>query len=405
MSTLKVNAIRGTGASSDAISVNSTDGTCTAKITNRSSNLIINGSMICSQRGTSGSGAYGYYSVDRWYNFNNGLDENPTIAQADVASSTSPYNLGFRKSLKVTNGNQTSGAGTSDQTFISTTLEAQDIANSGWNYTSTSSYITLSFWVKASVAQTYYGFLKAPDGSNYIYPYSFALSANTWTKVTKTIAGNSNLQFDNDNGAGLEVGFYLFLGTDLTASGVSLDTWAAYSGGTTRTPDQTSTWYTTNDSTFEITGVQLEVSDHATDFEHRSFGDELHRCQRYYVEYDADLFQDTLIFPGASRAGTVKFFTVQLPNSMRGDPTVTRTGYTRVINADEHNSGDSSADSLAVGGVTPSTQLIGTPTGSGDKVSFYYTGTMSNVDNTNNAVYMLMFVSETGSQLTFDAEL
>jgi len=274
MSTLNVNTINA-ATSGQAVAVD---------ISNPRSfrNLIINGSMICSQRGTSGSGAYGYYSVDRWYNFNNGLNENPTIAQADVASSTSPYNLGFRKSLKVTNGNQTGGAGTSDQTFISTTLEAQEIANCGWNYTSTSSYITLSFWVKASVAQTYYGYLKAPDGSNYIYPYSFALSANTWTKITKSIPGNANLQFDNNANAGLEVGIYLFLGTDLTASSASSDTWAAYSGGTTRTLDHTSTWYTTNDATFEMTGVQLEVGSYATDFEHRSYGEELARCQRYY---------------------------------------------------------------------------------------------------------------------------
>ena len=77
-----------------------------------------------------------------------------------------------------------------------------------------------------------------------------------------------------------------FDGTDRTGS-MSLNAWAAYSGSA-RTPDQTSTWYTTNDATLEITGVQLEVGDTATDFEHRSFAQELALCQRYYYRYQQD---------------------------------------------------------------------------------------------------------------------
>ena len=88
-------------------------------------------------------------------------------------------------------------------------IEAQDIANSGWNYTSASSFITLSFWVKSSVAQTFYGYIKTRDGSHRVsYPFSTgSLSADTWTKVTKTIPGNSNLQFDNNNEKGFEFNF------------------------------------------------------------------------------------------------------------------------------------------------------------------------------------------------------
>ena len=61
-----------------------------------------------------------------------------------MSSGTTPYTLGFRKAFKITNGNQTSGAGTTDRVEVMTRLEAQDIANSGWNYTSSSSSITLS---------------------------------------------------------------------------------------------------------------------------------------------------------------------------------------------------------------------------------------------------------------------
>ena len=67
---------------------------------------------------------------------------------------------------------------------------------------------------------------------------------------------------------------------------MSLNAWAA-NNNSVRTPDQTSTWDMTNNATFEITGVQLEVGSHASDFEHRLFSDELKRCQRYYFVYAA----------------------------------------------------------------------------------------------------------------------
>jgi len=286
VSTLKVNGIRSNSASSDAITL-ANDGTCTANITNRSNrNLIINGAMQVAQRGTS-STTSGYNTVDRYKNTFSGTDEAPTFAQADVASGTTPYTLGFRKSLKVTNGNQTSGAGAGDYVIIMYKTEAQDLANSGWNYLSASSYITLSFWVKASVAQNYYFRLQTKDGgSTYNYPMETgSLSADTWTKITKTIPGNSNLQIDSDNGEGPKIEWSMFKGTDHTASSSTLNQWAGYADGT-HTPDQTSTWYTTNDATFEITGVQLEVGSVATDFEHRSYAQELLLCQRYYQKLD-----------------------------------------------------------------------------------------------------------------------
>ena len=281
MSKIKVNSLEGVGASTPAITIDNASGTCTANITNNLSNrnLIINGAMQVAQRGTS-STAEGYL-VDRFRADFGGTDEAPTFAQVDVASGTTPYTSGFRKALKITNGNQTSGAGASDFIMLRYKAEAQDIANSGWNYTSSSSYITLSFWVKSSVAQNFYGYLETSDGTAYLYPFETgSLSADTWTKVTKTISGNSNLTFNNDNGQGLILVFNAFRGTDTTGS-VSLNAWGAYNSSN-RVPDMTSTWYTTNDATFEITGVQLEVGSVATDFEHRSFNQELALCQRYY---------------------------------------------------------------------------------------------------------------------------
>ena len=338
MSEIKVNSIKGVGASTAAITVNNTDGTCTANITNNLSNrrLTINGAMTISQRGTS-STSTGYQTVDRFTVLTNGVDEAPTQAQADVAAGTTPYTLGFRKSLKITNGNQTSGAGSSDYIIVRHKIEAQNLANSGWNYKSTSSNVTLSFWIKASVAQNYYFSVLSSDGTLQNFPMETgSLTADTWTKITKTIPGATNVQFNNDNGIGIELDWWPFAGTDYTASGVALNTWAAYASGT-RFPDHTSTWYTTNDATLEITGVQLEVGSVATDFEHRSFGDELRRCQRYFQFFGRD---DKLVYTTQTLGSynPARFFV--FPVEMRAAPTTT-------INQTYNNNGTISTSDLS----------------------------------------------------------
>ena len=248
-------------------------------------NIIINGAITVAQRmsshSTGGQNLTGIKTADRFGLDFSGTDNTPTQIPGTVASGTTPYTLGFRKTYKITNGNQTSGAGTADRMTVEYKVEAQDMATCGWNYLSSSSYITLSYWVKSSVAQNFYNTFKNDDGTSQRYvTETGSLTANTWTKITKTIPGNSNLIFNNDNGEGLEITWELFRGTDQTGTR-PLNAWAA-ADNATRTPDQTSTWYTTNDATFEITGVQLEVGPVSTPFEHRSFTEELLRCMRYY---------------------------------------------------------------------------------------------------------------------------
>ena len=285
-------------------------------------NLIINGAMQVAQRGTSSTSS-GYFSVDRFTIINSGTDESPTQAQVDVSSGTTPYTLGFRKALKVTNGNQTGGAGAADFIWIQHVIEAQDIATSGWNYTSSSSNITLSFWVKSSVAQDFKGYLRSRDGTNYEYPFATgALTADTWTKITKTIPGNSNIQLDNDNGAGLEINLFPFLGTDRTDGGTTENAWAAFNSAA-RTKDNTSTWYTTNDATLEVTGYQLEVGSTATDFEHRSFGQELALCQRYY--YRTTPSNQGFYGVGNIDGGSQGQILIHFPTEMRSKPTSLET--------------------------------------------------------------------------------
>ena len=259
--------------------VNTTNLINATPLTNR--NLIINGAMQVAQRATS-STSNGYGDLDRWKHQYAGTDENPTFAQVSLTTSDTPYTLGLTKTAKITNGDQTSDLQASSLINFNQQIEAQNIRNSGWNYTSSSSQITLSFWVRASVEQNYHGFVKTVDGTNYVYPYETGtLSANTWTKITKSIPGNSNLTINDDNGSGFQVFPIFFGGTAYTSSSVTNNAWATWSSGG-RSKDQTATWFTTNDSTLEITGVQVEVGAVATPFEHKTYAQELNACMRYY---------------------------------------------------------------------------------------------------------------------------
>ncbi len=312
-------ALTGVGASFGNSSVN-TSGIITAtsfvqttgQLSHR--NLIINGAMMVSQRATSATGTSGYGSVDRFSSTFGGHNEAPTQAQVDVASGTTPYSLGFRKAFKITNGNQTSIDAT-DYINFHTKLEGQTVSQSGWNYLSTSSFITLSFWVKSSVAQNFYGYIDVRSGTRHLYSFETgALTADTWTKITKTIPGNSNLQFDPDNQWGLMFIVWPYLGTSFTNVGATLNTWRIYGGGGQRVPPVPTTWWTTNDATIEFTGVQLEVGPVATPFEFRSYGDELARCQRYFIKMSGGNF----LFPQNNVYASFSF-----PQEMRDAPTLT----------------------------------------------------------------------------------
>ena len=331
MSTLRVDTIRHNSATSDAITT-AADGTCTARITGMTGggalshrNIIINGDMRIAQRHTS-STTHPAYGVDRFrWGFGNHSAGTVTASQQSLTSSDTPYTLGFRKYTRLALGQAGTAAA---NTYINLTYkaEAQDVANSGWNYTSASSYITISFWFRASTNQTFVGEFQSKDGTAQAYSFTFTASGNnTWTKITKTIPGGSNVQIDNDNGGGFDFRWYPFYGTDYSTSGHTLDQWGPYSSSDA-VPDMASTWLTAGASTFDVTGVQLEVGDTATSFEHRSFTDELRRCQRYYIQYggvNGSLGRFPMM--GECPTTTTAQYILQFPVPMRGGGNVTLT--------------------------------------------------------------------------------
>ena len=388
MSEIKVNSIKGVGASTAAITVNNSDGTCTANITNNLSNrrLTINGDMRIAQRGTSSNTA-GYQTVDRFRTqINNGT---LTQSQQNLATSDTPYTLGFRKYMRILNQSGI-GAATNQYAQIDHKVEAQDLANSGWNFTSNTSKITLSFWVRASVTAKYFGWLMTNDGTVRNHPFVISdsngsgtnLTADTWTKITKTFTGDSGITINNDNGIGFQISFVAYYGTDFTNDSVSTTSWNTFTSGGYSPDFPSTTWATTTNATFDITGVQLEVGSVATDFEHRSFAQELTLCQRYFTKtYNQDVYAGTATYAGAftqrsSVSTAAGHIPLELPVLMRATPTVYFYGTTSATNAVGKLRGSGDAVITANLNNTTSSRIIGinySPNQNYSYVSGHYT--------------------------------
>ena len=244
-------------------------------------NLVINGAMEVAQRGTSGSTNGAYNCVDRISRNVSGVT-GPVTDSQQALTSGDPYDEGFRSFFRVATIDPSTVAVHSYLT-IKYKFEAGDIACSGWKYTDPNSYVTLSFWVRANVTQDYGFSFQTHDGTSYLYNKKFSLVAGTWKKIAQKVPGNANISFDNDTGHGMTIDFYPFLGG--TFNNATDDSWAL--GSTNKFADNIGTsWWTSADATFDITGVQLEVGDVATPFEHKPYHEELLRCQRYFNRQD-----------------------------------------------------------------------------------------------------------------------
>ena len=364
------------------------------QIANRRIN--INGAMRIAQRGsvtgiTNNASAYG--GPDRY---------KTTVVNHGTytASQESDAPAGFTHSLKINTTSADSSLANTARLIMQHRISKDDLLRLKKG-TSEAEQLTVQFYVKSNKTGTYIlELFDAVNNRHVSATYTISSSA-TWEQKTITFPADTSGSLGSGSGGGIDFNWWLAAGSNFT-SGSLATTWTG-DNDPTRVAGIT---VNVGDSGYwQITGVQIEVGTVATDFEYKSFAEELKACQAYYMEYDADLFQDTIVFSGLSRAGTAKFFTFQLPTSMRTDPTITRTGNIRMVNLDDKQQVDGPSDGLAIGGVTPTTELIGTGSGFGDKISFYYNGSVSGMNDTGNCGYMLMFVSESGSQLTFDAEI
>jgi len=235
-------------------------------------NRIINGNMTIDQRnaGASVTPTNGQYTLDRW-NANLSQASKYTVQQ-NVGSVTLP--AGFTKYLGVTSSSAYSVTST-DYFFLEQVIEGFNIADLAWG-TASASAVTLSFQVYSSLTGTFGGVL-ANSAQNRNYPYSYTISsANTWTTISVTIAGDTTGTWLTTNAEGIRLRFGLGVGS--TKSGTA----GAWSATQTFSATGATSVVGTNGATFYITGVQLEKGSTATSFDYRPFGTELHLCMRYY---------------------------------------------------------------------------------------------------------------------------
>ena len=274
MSTLRVNAIQN-ASGTDAISIGSDGSLSYPNIGRR--NLIINGAMQVAQRGTSETGITGtkYSSVDR---FQIGLATLGTW----TASQSSDAPNGFNVSAKLTCTTADASPAAGDVLWFQQLIEAQDCQSLAYG-TSDAKALTLSFWVKSNVTGTATLTILQPDNSNKLLSPTYTISsADTWEYKTISIPADTSGLINNDNGAGFSIYWMLNSGTNYS-SGTNRTSWATYNAAD-RNASNLGVGGATSDY-FAITGVQLEVGSVATPFEHRSYGEELALCQRYYQEF------------------------------------------------------------------------------------------------------------------------
>ena len=282
-------------------------------------NMVINGAMQVAQRGTDFNDvANGTYTIDRWKLGKNNTDN--AVINIDRVT-TSPD--GFSNSLKISVGTAESALAADENLLLQHLIEAQNLQHLQ-NGLSGAQSVTLSFWVRSDKTGTYTAAIRKPDNTDRNQSKEYTISAaDTWEHKSLTFSGDtSGGGIANDNGAGFFCDWWLAGGSNFT--GGTMDTWAntatqRLSTNQVNLMDGTNEWY--------ITGVQLEVGENASDFEHRSFGEELAACQRYFCKsFDTGVTPGTADGNGAIRGvrGDGSFISnLFFPQEMRAAPTVT----------------------------------------------------------------------------------
>ena len=287
-------------------------------------NVIINGAMNVAQRGTSFASALGY-TLDRYGYYRSGTGV-VTVSQ----DTDTPTN--FKNSLKVAVTTNDSSMASGDYYIVQQKIEGQNIAH--FNYGSSDAKTTcLSFFVKSSVTGTYSGSLRnnASDRS-FVFEYTVS-SANTWEQKSITIVGDTSGTWLTDNSAGIVLAFSLGQGTTYASSTVGSWHSGNYHGSTSEQD-----FITNASATFFITGVQLEVGQNPTEFEHEPLERTLPKCHRYFhrVGDAADSNGNSVLIGGYQPvAGDDYTSYVQHPVEMRATPTSTISGtWTKVNSSD-----------------------------------------------------------------------
>ena len=325
-------------------------------------NLVINGAMNVAQRATSSTSqtSAGYKTCDRWRVLIT-TQGTWTISQ----SSTTP-NGEFSSSLKFDCTTADASPAASDQVAVETRLEAQDVTHLGYG-NSDAKAVTVSFWVRSNKTGTYTFEIFAQDPDRLNSTTYTIDSADTWEKKEITVpADTSGSGITDDNGIGIIVKWWLGAGSTFTGGTFTNNVWEANVNANRVHSSQVNLADST-DNEWYITGVQLELGEQATPFEHRSFADDLALCQRYYQKsYSPGVSPGATSGSGIGASimyrayGTSQLrFSGQFKQSFRDVPTV--TAYSPYSGNSAHCSENSSTTDKNIGGAQASTELFYAP--------------------------------------------
>tara|TARA_X000000950_G_scaffold114451_1_gene143910 strand:- start:2247 stop:3290 length:1044 start_codon:yes stop_codon:yes gene_type:complete len=290
--------------------------TATTKKIGTSKNIIINGAMNVAQRGTSSTGlgaSAGYFTLDRYRTTFNATAGRVTMEQvADVHD-------GFANALKFSCTTADTSVAAGEYFMLQQKIEGQDLQQLKKG-SSDAEEFTVSFYVKGNASATYVVEMFDLDNTRQISK-TFSVTTN-WTRVELTFPGDTTGAFDDDNAASLQLAIWLHAGSTYSSGTLNSSAFAANTNANRAVG--ISSIFDSTARTFFITGLQLEVGSVATDFEHRSFGQELALCQRYYE--GVYMTDGTAALKGYAASGGSSNFEYQYKVEKRTRPTFSLEG-------------------------------------------------------------------------------
>ena len=297
-------------------------------------NVIINGAMNVAQRGTSSTGIAtgGYYTLDRFK-----IQISNTAGRFTMTQDSSAPE-GFSNSMKLDCTTADTSIASDELLFIQHSIEGQNLQTLQKG-TSSAVPVTASFYVKGNASATYTVELEDRDNTRY-NSQEFPVTTD-WVRISRTFVADTTGTLDDDNAESLRLNFWLHGGSNYTGGTHTDNVW--HTTDNQRVGDGASSFFDSTDRTFFITGVQLEVGQNPTEFEHEPFERTLDKCRRYAFVMGGDGVYERYAV-GYNQSSTQARCVTFYPTTMRTTPTTTKTDPLIVA----HRSTPQSVDSISV---------------------------------------------------------
>ena len=283
-------------------------------------NIIINGAMQVAQRNTTQAsigGNQAYWTLDRYYLNAAGTDGRLTMSQSAITDLE-----GFSNALKLDCTTADTSIAAGEVLILQQRVEGFNAQQLKTTSTSTRAF-TLSFYAKSNASRAIVSEINLTNGTNRQISKLHTIGTS-WARYTMTIPAASSTQIDNDNSHELSVNFWLHGGSTYTSGTLNDD--ALDSITNANRAAGIGSFFSSTDNTFEITGIQLELGETATAFEHRSIAEELPLCQRYFIKTNPEDQTRMSGFTGCMYTTTQAVLDFVFPVEMRVGPTTTIGG-------------------------------------------------------------------------------